>query len=45
MKEIDINHYVHKYKEHEAKRISTNMRNAYWKQYLLQLKEQDNENV
>lgn len=45
MKTIDIKHYVNKYKEHEEKRISTNKRNAYWKQYQLKLKEQDNENV
>lgn len=30
---MDIKHYVKKLKEHEAQRLSTNERNAYWKQY------------
>lgn len=30
---IDIEYYVEKYKEHEAQRLSTNERNAFWKQY------------
>jgi hypothetical protein len=33
MKEMNIKHYVEKYKEHEAKRLSTNERNAYWREY------------
>ena len=33
MKEIDIKHYVEKLKEHEAKRLSTNERLAYWRKY------------
>jgi hypothetical protein len=42
---INIQHYIKQLKEHEAKRLSTNERNAYWKQYLSKLKEQNNENV
>ena len=30
---MDIAYYVKKYKEHEAQRLSTNERNAFWKQY------------
>jgi hypothetical protein len=30
---MDIEHYVKKYKEHEAKRLSTNERNEYWREY------------
>lgn len=30
---MDIEHYVTKYKEHEAKRLSTNERNTYWRKY------------
>ena len=30
---IDMVHYIKKCKEHEARRASTNERNAYWKQY------------
>ena len=30
---IDMAHYIKKCKEHEACRASTNVRNAYWKQY------------
>ena len=30
---MDIKHYVEKLKEHEAKKLSTNERNAYWRQY------------
>lgn len=30
---IDIKHYVKKLKEHEAQRLSTNERNAYWREY------------
>ena len=32
---IPMEHYISKLKEHEAKRLSTNERNAYWKEYLL----------
>jgi hypothetical protein len=37
---ISTKHYIFKLKEHEAKRLSTNERNAYWKEYLLTLKSQ-----
>ena len=30
---MDIAYYVEKYKEHEARRLSTNERNAFWRQY------------
>ena len=30
---IDIEYYVKKLKEHEAQRLSTNERNAFWRQY------------
>ena len=30
---MDIEYYVKKYKEHESQRLSTNERNAFWKQY------------
>ena len=30
---MDIKYYVKKYKEHEEQRLSTNERNAFWKQY------------
>ena len=30
---MDIEHYVTKLKEHEAQRLSTNERNAYWAKY------------
>ena len=33
MTEAELKHYLEKYKEHEAKRLSTNERNAYWRQY------------
>ena len=39
-KTVEIKHYIKKLKEHEAKRLSTNQRNAYWKEYLLTLKSQ-----
>ena len=29
----DITHYVKKLKEHEAKRLSTNERNNFWRKY------------
>jgi hypothetical protein len=32
-KTVEINHYVEKLKEHEARRASTNERNKYWKDY------------
>lgn len=33
MKETTLSHYIEKYKEHEARRASTNERNEYWRQY------------
>jgi hypothetical protein len=30
---MDIEYYVKKLKEHEEKRLSTNERNAFWRQY------------
>ena len=30
---MDIKYYVKKYKEHEAQRLSTNERNAFWRKY------------
>ena len=30
---MNIEYYVKKYKEHEARRASTNERNAYWRKY------------
>jgi hypothetical protein len=30
---MDIRHYIKKLKEHEAKQLSTNERNAYWRKY------------
>ena len=30
---MDIEYYVKKYKEHEARKASTNERNAYWTKY------------
>ena len=30
---MNIEHYVQKLKEHEAQRLSTSERNAYWRQY------------
>ncbi len=33
MTEAELKHYLEKYKEHEAKRLSTNERNAYWNEY------------
>lgn len=32
-KKLDIEHYVKMIKEHEAKRLSFNERQAYWKSY------------
>ena len=29
----ELRHYIAKYKEHEARRASTNERNTYWKDY------------
>ncbi len=31
---MDIAYYVKKYKEHEEQQLSTNERNAFWRQYL-----------
>jgi hypothetical protein len=33
MTQADLIHYIKKYKEHEARRASTNERNAYWQQH------------
>lgn len=33
MDKQEITHYIKKYKEHEARRASTDERNAYWQQY------------
>jgi len=33
MKKLDIKHYVAKLKEHEANRLSTDQRTAYWEKY------------
>ena len=30
---MDIENYITKYKEHEQQRLSTNERNAFWRQY------------
>ena len=29
----ELKHYIEKLKEHEAKRLSTNERNTYWRKY------------
>jgi hypothetical protein len=33
MTKEELEHYIAKYKEHEARRASTNERNAYWREY------------
>ena len=33
MTQEELAHYITKYKEHEAQRLSTNERNAYWRKY------------
>jgi hypothetical protein len=33
MKETTLSHYIKKYKEHEARRATTNERNEYWRKY------------
>ena len=33
MTKEELAHYITKYKEHEARRSSTNERNAYWREY------------
>ena len=33
MTQADLIHYIKKYKEHEARKASTDERNAYWKSY------------
>jgi len=33
MTKEELAHYIAKYKEHEARRASTNERNEYWRQY------------
>ena len=40
---MDIKYYVEKYKEHEARRASTNERNAFWRQYAKDQKQLDPE--
>ena len=40
---IPMEHYIAKIKEHEAKRLSTNKRLAYWKQYTDSQKQLDPE--
>ena len=35
---IPMDHYIRKIKEHEAKRLSTNERLAYWEKYISSLK-------
>ena len=33
MTQEELEHYIAKYKEHEARKASTNERNAYWRKY------------
>ena len=33
MTQEELAHYITKYKEHEARRASTNERNEYWRKY------------
>jgi hypothetical protein len=33
MTQLELEHYIAKYKEHEARRASTNERNDYWRSY------------
>lgn len=33
MTKEELAHYITKYKEHEARRASTNERNEYWRKY------------
>lgn len=33
MTKEELDHYITKYKEHEARKASTNERNAYWRKY------------
>jgi len=33
MTQLELEHYIAKYKEHEACRASTNERNEYWRKY------------
>ena len=40
---MDIAYYVEKYKAHEARRATTNERNAFWKQYAKDQKQLDPE--
>ena len=40
---MDIEHYIAKYKEHEARRATTNEREEYWKQYAKSQKQLDPE--
>jgi len=43
MTQEELAHYIAKYKEHEAKRLSTNERNEYWRQYAKSQKQLDAE--
>jgi hypothetical protein len=40
---MDIEHYIAKYKEHEARNATTNEREEYWKQYAKSQKQLDPE--
>ena len=33
MTSAELEHYITKYKEHEARKASTNERNEYWRKY------------
>ena len=33
MTSYELEHYIAKYKEHEARKTSTNERNEYWRKY------------
>ncbi len=33
MTKEELAHYIKKYKEHEARKASTNKRNEYWRKY------------
>ena len=33
MTKEELEHYIAKYKEHEARKASTNERNEYWRKY------------
>lgn len=40
---MDVKHYVEKYKEHEARRATTNEREEYWRHYAKSQKHLDPE--